>query len=151
MPGVVDLLLAKAAEGCHARAIIEDPDGEVEPLLGIDGIEIHASPGGDNYGVYRADEQMLLELRRIGALSEPPPLILIQHRTSGGVFDRLADDFEERWEQTTPLPTRGRLHAYLAGVGLERSPEPDVEPDQRPPQSPVPPTEAPRRWPGRQA
>lgn len=151
VPGIVELLLAKAAEGCHARAIVEDPDGQVEPLLGIDGIEIHASPGGENYGLHRADEQMLLALRRIGALSEPPPVILLQRLSNAGLFDRLADEFDERWEQTTPLPTRERLHAYLAGVGLERSPEPDVEPDHRPPQSPAPPTEAPRRWPGRPA
>jgi transcriptional regulator with XRE-family HTH domain len=153
IPGIVDLLVAKAAEGCSARAIIEDPDGQVEPLLGIDGIEIHASPGGENYGLYRADEQMLLSLRRVGALSAPPPVILLQLLTSAGLFDRLADEFDERWEQTTPLPTREHLHAYLAEVELERAPEPDIEPDHRPAQSRARPTdlrpEAPRRWPGR--
>jgi hypothetical protein len=155
IPGIVDLLLAKAAEGCHARAIFEEPDGQVEPLLGIDGIEIHASPGGENYGLYRADEQMLLALHRIGVHSEPSPLILLQRLTSAGLFDRLADEFDERWEQTTPLPTRERLRAYLAEVELEHSPEPDVEPDPRPPQSPAaatePRPEPPRRWPGRRA
>jgi hypothetical protein len=98
---------------------------------------------------------MLLTLHRIGVLSEPPPLILIQRRTSAGLFDRLADEFDERWEQTTPLPTRERLHAYLAEVELEPSPESDVEPAPRPPKSPAPPTEPrpepPRRWPGRRA
>jgi transcriptional regulator with XRE-family HTH domain len=155
MAGIVDLLLAKAAEGCHARAIIEDPDGQVEPLLGIDGIEIHASPGAGNYGLYRTDEQMLLALHRIGVPSESPPLILIQRRTSRGLFDRLADEFDERWERTTPLPTRDLLHAYLAEVELERPHEPDIEPEPRLSQSPAPPTEPrpepPRRWPGRRA
>jgi transcriptional regulator with XRE-family HTH domain len=154
-PDIVDLLLAKAAEGCRARAIIENPDGQLESLLGIDGIEIHASRGGKNYGLHRADEQMLLALHCIGVIREPPPVILIQRRTSAGLFDRLADEFDERWGQTTPLPTRERLHAYLAEVELEPSPEPDVEPDPRPPQSPAPPTEPrpepPRRWPGRRA
>jgi hypothetical protein len=83
-----DFLLAKAAEGCHARAIIEGPNGQVEPLLGIDGIELHASPGDKNYGLYRADEQMLLALHRLGVHGEPSPLILIQRRTSAGLFDR---------------------------------------------------------------
>jgi hypothetical protein len=32
IPGIVDLLIAKAAEGCQVRAIIEDPDGQIEPL-----------------------------------------------------------------------------------------------------------------------
>jgi transcriptional regulator with XRE-family HTH domain len=147
--GIVDLLLAKAAEGCPVRAIIEHADGQVEPLLGIDGIEIHASPGGENYGVYRADEQMLLALHRIGIHSEPSPLILIQRRTSAGLFDRLADEFEQRWEQTTSLPTRERLRVYLTEVERERSPGPDVESAARSPQSATPTTEPPRRWPGR--
>jgi transcriptional regulator with XRE-family HTH domain len=154
-PDIVDLLLAKADEGCRARVIVENPAGQLEPLLGSDGIDIHASRGGKHYGLYRADEQMLLSLRRIGVLREAPPVILIQRRTSAGLFDRLADEFDERWGQTTPLPTRERLHAYLAKVELEPSPEPDVEPDPRPPQSPAPPTEPrpepPRRWPGRRA
>jgi transcriptional regulator with XRE-family HTH domain len=154
-PDIVDLLLAKANEGCRARAIIENPAGQVEALLGIDGIEIHASRGGKNYGLHRADGQMLLALHCIGVVREPPPVILIQRRTSAGLFDRLADEFDERWGQTTPLPTRERLHAYLAEVELEPSPEPDVEPGPRPPQSPAPRTELrpepPRRWPGRRA
>ena len=33
-PDIVDLLLAKADEGCRARAIIEEPAGQLEPLLG---------------------------------------------------------------------------------------------------------------------
>jgi hypothetical protein len=47
--GIVDLLLAKAAENCPVRAILAHADGQVEPLLGIDGIEIHASLAGENY------------------------------------------------------------------------------------------------------
>ena len=156
IPGIVDLLLAKAAEGCDARAIIEDPDRQVERLLGVDGIEIRASPGGEDYGVYRADEQILLTLRRIGVLSEPPPLIILQRRTSGGLFDRLVGEFDERWEKATPLPTRERLHAYLAEVELEPWPEVD-EPESEPPSPPpsatptFPDPNAPRRWPGRRS
>jgi transcriptional regulator with XRE-family HTH domain len=150
--GFVDLLLAKAAEGCRVRAIIEDADGQVEPLLEIDGIEIHSSRG-ENYGLHRADDQILLLLHRIGAYSEPSPLILVQRRTSAGLFDRLADEFDERWEQTTPLPTRARLHEYLAEVEREPSLEPDEEPNLRLPQSAAPLAgprpEPPRRWPGR--
>ncbi|MGH2872961.1 MAG: helix-turn-helix domain-containing protein [Solirubrobacteraceae bacterium] len=150
---VVDLLLAKAAEGCHARVIIEAADGQVKTLLGIDGIEIYASPGGESYGLYRADEQMLLALHRIGAPGEPSPVILIARRTRAGLFDRLVNEFEERWEKTAPLQTRERLRAYLADAELEPAPESDSESDPRPPPSRSRPTdpslEAPRRWPGR--
>ena len=59
------------------RAIIEDPDGQVEPLLGIDGIEIHASPGGEELRPLPGRRQMLLVLHGIGVRSEPPPVILL--------------------------------------------------------------------------
>jgi transcriptional regulator with XRE-family HTH domain len=152
MPGLVDLLLEKAADGCHVRAIIEDPDGHVEPLLGADGIELHASAGGEEFGLYRADDQMLLVLHRIGVLSESPPAIVLQRRTSDGLFDRLTKEFDERWDDTTPLSSRERLHAYLAEVDLEPSPESDAEPEPVTPPSPMPTDarpDAPRRWPGR--
>jgi transcriptional regulator with XRE-family HTH domain len=153
--GIVDLVLTKPADDCHVRAIVENPDGQVEPLLGIDGIEIHASPSGEELGLYRGDDQMLLVLPRIGVLSEPAPVIVLKRRTSGGLFDRLANEFEERWEQTTPLPTRERLHAYLAEVEPEPWPEqnPDSEPSTPPPPTSATPTaldpNAPRRWPRR--
>jgi hypothetical protein len=107
------VLLAKAAGGC--RVLVEDPDRAVEALLGVDGIELHAFAGGEDWGLYRADGQML---RRIGVLSEPPPVMLLERRTSHGLFDRLADEFEECWEQTL-LPNRERLIAYRAEVELE--------------------------------
>jgi hypothetical protein len=85
VPGIVDLLLEKAADGCHVRAIIEDPDAHGEPLLGVDGIEVRASAGGQAFGLHRADDQMLLVLRRIGVLTESPPVFLLQGRTSHGL------------------------------------------------------------------
>lgn len=43
-PGVVGLLRARAADGCRIRIIIEDPDEQVEAMLGIEAIEVRASP-----------------------------------------------------------------------------------------------------------
>lgn len=82
-------------------------------------------------------------------------MIVLKRRTSGGLFDRLANEFEERWEQTTPLPTRERLHAYLAEVELEPWHEQnrDSELSTPPPATSAAPTaldpNAPRRWPRR--
>ena len=116
------------------------------PLLSVDGIEIRASRGGESHGLYRADEQTLLTLRCIGARSEPPPLILVHRRAMRGQFDRLADEFEERWKQATPLQTREGLHE----VKFEPSAEPDAGFDPSPPPTPTAPdADAPRRWPGR--
>jgi transcriptional regulator with XRE-family HTH domain len=154
-PSIVDLLLDNASDGCHVRAIIEDPDAPLEPLLAVDGIEIRASDGGEEFRFYRADDQMLLVLHRIGVLTESPPVIVIQRRTGAGLFDRLAHAFEQRWDDTTPLPNRERLHAYLADVEREPWPEPDSDPDRVAPPTAIDPArgafdpDRPRRWPGR--
>jgi len=154
-PSIADLLLEQAADGCHVRAIIEDPDEHVEPLLDVDRIEIRASAGGEEFRLYRADDQMLLVLHRIGVLTDSPPLIVLHRHTSAGLFDRLADEFEKRWDDTTPLPDQERLHAYLAEVELEPWPEPGSHPDLVEPPTPIEPArgafdpDRPRRWPGR--
>ncbi len=140
-PDLAGVLLAKAHEDCHVRAIIEDPDAQVEPLLGVEGIEIHSAPGPERDGLYRADQQMLLALHPFGTAVAPPPVIVVERRTSGGLFDRLADAFEDRWEQTTPLLTLARLHAHLSEADRDASPDLDITSDVRP--------DAPRRWPGR--
>ena len=154
-PGLVELLLERAADGCRVRLVIEDPDERVEPLLGIDAIEVRASPAGEDYGVFRADDEMLLVLTRIRSAGASPPIIHLRRQADGGLFDRLADDFDDRWLEATPLASRERLHAYLAAPELEPRPEPehspaaDPQPVRAPARPPEAPAEAPRRWPRR--
>jgi transcriptional regulator with XRE-family HTH domain len=158
-PGLVELFRTSAANGRQARIIIEDPDEQVEPLLGIDAIEIRASPAGENHVLYRADDEMLLVLTRIGSASASPPIIQLRRQADGGLFDRLADDFDDRWLEATPLTSREQLHAYLADTELETGPEPEHSPaadpqpvraPARPPEAPTASSaEAPRRWPRR--
>jgi transcriptional regulator with XRE-family HTH domain len=158
-PGLVELFRTSAANGCQARIIIEDADEQVEPLLGIDAIEIRASPAGEDHVVYRADDEMLLVFTRIGSASASPPIIHLRRQADGGLFDRLADDFDDRWRVATPLTSREQLYAYLADTELEPRPEPEHSPAAdpqrvraaaRPPEaSTASPAEAPRRWPRR--
>ncbi len=61
-PGSSRSCAHSAADGCRIASIIEDPDGQVEPLLGIDAIEVRASPAGEDHVLYRADDEMLLAL-----------------------------------------------------------------------------------------
>jgi transcriptional regulator with XRE-family HTH domain len=158
-PGLVELLRMSAANGRRARVLIQDSDGHVEPLLGIDAIEVRASTGGEDHVLYRADDEMLLVLTRIGSASASPPIIHLRRQADGGLFDRLADDFDDRWLEATPLTSREQLHAYLADTELEPRPEPERSPaadaqparaPARPPEAPTAsPAEAPRRWPRR--
>jgi transcriptional regulator with XRE-family HTH domain len=154
-PGLVELLIERAADGCRVRLVVEDPDKRVEPLLGIDAIEVRASPAGEHYGVFRADDEMLLVLTRIGSAGASPPIIHLRRQADGGLFDRLADDVEDRWLEATPLASRERLHAYLAAPELEPRPEPehspaaDPQPVRAPARPPEAPAEPPRRWPRR--
>ena len=39
------------------------------------------------------------------ASARPSPLILSASGSDGGLFDRLADEFDDRWHEATPLPT----------------------------------------------
>jgi transcriptional regulator with XRE-family HTH domain len=158
-PGLVELFRTRATNGRQARIIIEDPDEQVEPLLGTDAIEIRVSPAGENHILYRADDEMLLVLTRIGSASASPPIIHLRRQADGGLFDRLADDFDDRWLQATPLTSREQLQTYLADSELEPWPEPEHSPAADPQQaralarSPEAPTtssaDAPRRWPRR--
>ncbi len=100
---------------------------------------------------------MLLVLTRIGSASALPPIIHICRLADGGLFDRLADDFDDRWLQATPLTSREQLHAYFADAELnartESGPTPDPLPAPAPTRSPEAQTmltaNAPRRWPRR--
>ncbi len=156
-PGLVDLVRASGANGCPVRIIIEDPNEQVDALLGIDAIEVRASPAGEDHILYCADDEIHLALRHIGTADESPPLIHLRRATDGGLFDRLADDFDDRWIQTTPITSRGQLHAYLADTELEPWTEPDQAPEpdpahSQPPATPAAPAaDAPRRWPRRPA
>jgi hypothetical protein len=162
--GVIELLIAKSIGGAVIRIIVEDPDPQLEPLLGHERIEIRASPAGEDYSLYRSDHQILLVLRRIGVLSDPPPVIYLQRATTGGLFDRVARHFDDSWKLTVPLRTRRELDEYLIDTDLEDDePDPDPELDGRvdhdtasglptpPPQQTIsePAPGSARRWPGR--
>jgi transcriptional regulator with XRE-family HTH domain len=157
--GLVELFRTGAPNGCGVRLIIEDPDERVEPLLGIDAIEVRASPADVDHILFRADDEMLLVLSRIGSAGTSPPVIHLHRQADDGLFDRLAKDFDARWLEATPLTSREQLHAYPADTEVERWTEPDQlsEPDppsprtpSRPSETPAPsPGEDPRRWPRR--
>jgi transcriptional regulator with XRE-family HTH domain len=156
---LVTLLRARAADGCRINIIIEEPDARIEPLLDIDAIEVRASPAGASHNLHRADDQILLALRHISYPEQSPPLIHLRQTTRGGLFDRLAHDFDDRWDKATPLASSEQRNGHLADTevdpwtDLAQLPEPDspsLRTPSRPSETPTaPPGDAPRRWPRR--
>jgi len=150
--GLVELIGGRTARGCRARIILERPDSEVEPLLGIEAIEVRASPMGEGHAMFRADEEMLLLLTGIGSAGVSPPIIHLRRQANGGLFDRVSDDFEDRWLEATPITSREQLDTYTADRQLAGQPGPLrlPEADPPPPSATTPmPADAPRRWPRR--
>ena len=158
-PGLIDMVRASAANGCRIRLITEDPDERLKLLVGVDAIEVRASPAGEDHVLVRADDEMLHLLRRIGPAEASSPIIHLRRQTDNGLFDRLVEDFEDRWLKATPLASCEQLHAYLTDTERQPGQEPEhlPEADPRSARAPLRPTEAPtaspadapRRWPGR--
>jgi len=84
-PGLVELFRTSAANGCRVRLIIEDPDERVEPLLGVDAIELRASPVGEDHVLFRVDDEMLLVLTRIGFAGTSRPVIHLRRQADDGL------------------------------------------------------------------
>src|ERR1019366_9828746 len=107
----------------RAGIISEAQEERATPPRGSDAIETRASPAREDHVLYRADDEMLLVLTRIGSASASPPIIHLRRQADGGLFDRLADDFDDRWLEAGPLTPREQLHAFLADTELEARPE----------------------------
>ncbi len=157
-PGVVELLRARAADGCDISIIIDEPDLRVEALLDIDAIEIRAPRAGAAHTLYRADDEILLALRHVSFPDQSPPLIHLRRVTPGALFDRFTHDFNHRWDEATPLTSREQIPAYPGGADLGPWTESAQLPEADPPPAPkasapvtpaVSPADAPRRWPRR--
>ncbi|MGH3261530.1 MAG: hypothetical protein ACRDNS_05995 [Trebonia sp.] len=151
--GLIPTCRTSAANGCRVRLIIEDADESVEPLLGVDAIEVRASDADEDHILFRADGELQVVLTRIGSAGASPPVLHLRRQADDGLFDRFVEDFENRWREATPLASREQLHAHLADTELEPGPESEPESDPVPvptPQaSPMPLADAPRRWPRR--
>jgi hypothetical protein len=157
--GLVELFPAGAPNECRVRLMIEEPDERVEPLLGVDAIEVRAPPAGEDHILIRVDDEMLLVFKRIGPAGTSPPVIHLHRQVDNGLFDRLAKDFDARWLDATALSSREQLHAYLDDTEHEPSSASEQLPESDPPsprapsptsKTPTAPSgDAPRRWPGR--
>lgn len=144
------------------RILVAGPAPCLIPLLSQPGIAIQVVEGPDPLAIHRADQQMLVTLQLGGLLDERPVLLHVTQQVVGGVFDRLAEHYQNMWDAAIePIRTERDIDRYLFEDEADGDrPDHDRheldEPDRvragverpAPPQS-QPATETPRRWPRR--
>ena len=122
--GLVEELLVRAGARTDVRVV---SDAATEPRrLADPGVEVRVADLAGAPAILRVGERMLVTLALPPQTHEPRPMLELQRRADGGLFDRFADYLGSTWED--------------ASVG-RRVPAPD---DATRSSSPPP-----RRWPGR--
>jgi hypothetical protein len=162
-PGLIDLLIARASDGCQVRILVSVPDRSLSPLLTAPGIEIRLSDVDEQPVIHRADEHVLAWLTfpaTAGGDDQAPVLLQVRRDRAPGTFARLAEHYERAWELAEPIATTDELDRHLLDYEIDDAPDDDHDRDDpasavdhRPPvqaqqpSQPNPP--ATRRWPGR--
>jgi transcriptional regulator with XRE-family HTH domain len=104
-PGLAEALLESAREGRDVRVLIHRPSRDLRPLIGQDRITIKLSNASSRLTVLRSGDAMLLSLRLDLEADQPPPLLQLHRRVSGGFFDRLSDHLDALWERADETVT----------------------------------------------
>lgn len=132
-PDFNNLLIARASAGCHVRIAIGDPGspaviarGHEEryghgiesrcrqallhymPLLDVPGIEVHQHATTLYNSIYRGDDIIAVNTHAYGINAYANPVLHLQRRLDGGMFDRYAASFDEVWTRSRPAETRAR-------------------------------------------
>jgi transcriptional regulator with XRE-family HTH domain len=146
--GLNRLLRATEATGLPVRVIIGAPVHGVEPILGFETVEIRVSAVDEENILLRVDDRMLLVLISMRSGRDESPVIYLRRCVDGGLFDRLADDFDAKWLQAAPLSSLEQLAVAFAETELQRGAD-RVQDDILLDDEPARPAELPRRWPRR--
>jgi len=127
IPGLSDLLRAKAGAGCRVRFVLGDPDAELthlteqaestpltvgarighalhelEPLRDV--VEVRQSVLGWGKSVLRCDGEAVLAFAVLGQMGAQSPHLHLVRRLSGGLFDQMAVAHTEAlWEAARPV------------------------------------------------
>jgi phosphoglycolate phosphatase-like HAD superfamily hydrolase len=155
VPGVVELLAAKAAHGCEVRILVSQPGRHLVPFLDRGEVAIRVLEAPAHQTIYRFDEQLLLILHLLDRDDELAPLLHIQQAGAPGLFDRLSEHYRYLWEDgSQPIDPNLDTHGDDED-DHEHDDEDDAKTAQQlqntdrsdgTTQSPAPP---PRRWPRR--
>jgi transcriptional regulator with XRE-family HTH domain len=154
---VSGLLIQRARQGVFVRIMVVETTSGLASLLGQPGIELRVIEPGEHQSFHRYDDQMLIILPLVGDPDDPPPLIHIRRKGTGGLFDRLAGHIKDTWQRGTPLNSETDIRSHLAEDDPDRHPDDEPVGLGSPPTEPATPTPAPspapvpRRWPRRPA
>ena len=164
MPGLVEELRRRGDDGCDVRVLSDAPTRVLERVLGHEHIELRFG-GGGGYLLVRAADVMLVTFDLSAEGARAQPVMRLQRRVDGGMFDRLAGNFDAGWANPDAVITnRAELAVHLSNAEEElhadwEAPTPGVpapqadhpsQPSAEPPAAP--PAERPasgRRWPRR--
>jgi transcriptional regulator with XRE-family HTH domain len=157
---LIAAVIEQADGGRKVRLITSLPKPRLQPLIGRGKIDVRVIDGTSGHSLIRVGEAMLFTFDLAGEGEHPPPLLKLQRMAAGGLFDRLAGNFQALWDGAeVNLTEPAQLDAYLTNTD-----EDDLDDDwvvasgsgtPRPPDaSPVSPSAAkpelaPRRWPRR--
>jgi transcriptional regulator with XRE-family HTH domain len=144
-----DTLVAQAEAGRSVRLLTCLPKPQLEPLISYREIEIRVLDGGTNHSVVRVGDAILLTFNLADEADQPPPLLKVERTAAGGIFDRLAENFETLWddETTETLKDAGQLDNYLTNTDDDDMDEDRLDPAGQ--EMPHTPEQTQRRWPRR--
>jgi lambda repressor-like predicted transcriptional regulator len=129
-PGVPALLRSKADDGCQVRVLISYasrarlatdtpidatyPDlepaaafeiarsrGYLEPLLGVEGIEVRKFAAMRFNSIIRADDRMLVTLHLWGAARDQAPLLHLHETEHSGIFEQFDRHYQSVWDDAS--------------------------------------------------
>jgi transcriptional regulator with XRE-family HTH domain len=128
-PDLTRSLAEHAAAGRQTRVLTNRPIGHVEPLLGLEHVEIRYIEYLE-HSLLRAGDQMLLALIMDYETDQPPPLLQLHRTTDGGLFDRLLDNLDTIAANAEgPLSTPEQLDRYRTNADDEIDQDDEGEPD----------------------
>lgn len=129
-PQVIGTLLEKAAAGVRVRLLFGDPDSGavaargveeetalnarirltlevIDPLLGVDGIEVRLHETTLYASIYRSDDVVLANTHVYGAPASRSPVLHLQRVPGGRLFGHYASSYERVWEQARAIQPKG--------------------------------------------
>ena len=118
-PNVISALAARAVPDCPVRVVVNvvDPQARLDSPTSQSAMEVRRHEYGSAVAMIRAGQKMLFALRLSGG---PSSLLLITRDHEHGLFDRLVDHFEARWQEARPIEPNDQQTAPTAANAQPR-------------------------------
>lgn len=127
---LANALAEQAVLGREVRLLTYLPTPRLERLISHEQIEIRVIDAAPDHSLLHADDQILLTVNLAAEGDQPPPLLQLRRTADGGLFDRLADNFDTLWsEADETLTDPQQLEAYLTNADADEDFEDENSPD----------------------